>query len=74
MKKFGNEKKSSVVEGLLVLIFTLIIGSGFVAYQNMVNNGNESDACSFIELIHQKQKKYALEHQGIYAQTFDELD
>ena len=74
MKNSNNKTTNSLAEKLLIFIFTLVIGSGFVAYQMMVDNGSESNACSFISSIHRKQKKYAYEHQGVYASTFKQLD
>ncbi len=74
MKNSNNKTINSLAEKLLIFIFTLIIGSAFVVYQMIADNGSESNACSFISSIHKKQQKYYSEHQGEYASTFKQLD
>lgn len=73
MKNSENKSKVSIGAKLLAFFFTLIIGSFFVAYEVMKNNGNETSAAQSINTIKTLQIGYASKHQGKFAPNFDEL-
>ncbi len=71
---FKNQRGFNLIELMIVIaIIALLIGVGIPAYQNMVNNGNETSAAASINSIKSLQISYASKHQGKFAPNFDEL-
>lgn len=73
-RKFRNQAGFNLIELMIVIaIIALLIGVGIPAYQQMVNNGNETSAAQTINTIKTLQIGYASKHQGKFAPNFDEL-
>jgi hypothetical protein len=73
MKNSENIIKASISAKLSAFFLTLIIGSTFVVYEKIKNNGDESSAASSVHTIKILQIGYASKHQGKFASNFDEL-